>query len=506
MESEDHNNSYTHILKTTGLFGGVQGISILVSVLRTKLVALLLGPDGMGLTALFNSTIKFVSDSTGFGIQMSGVREVSEAFESGDKARLERNIAMIRLWSLFAALLGMLVCLVLSPLLNKWTFTWGDHTLHFVLLSPVVAMMAVTAGELAVLKGIRQLKALAVISLYNILLSLFLTVPLYYFFGEAAIVPSLIIVALEQMLVTIFFSWRHAPFKLSWNRDIFNAGTGMIRLGIAFVLAGILGSGADLLVRSYLNNVADLSTVGIFNAGYMMIMVYGGMVFSAMETDYFPRLSAVGNPGESLNDTVNKQIEVTLLIISPLLAAFILSLPVLVPLLLSGKFVAAIPMMQVGILALYLRAVKLPVAYIPLSRGDSKSYLLMEAIFDVVMVVVIIIGYRNGGLRGIGWAILAVSLFDFVMLMCYHGWRYGYRISGSVVKYMAVQLPLGLLTFFCTYFDNKIAYWLCGLTLVFLSLMASLRILQSKTKLWSALKRKVLGKFGKAVEEDEDGC
>ena len=59
----------------------------------------------------------------------------------------------------------------------------------------------------------------------------------------------------------------------------------MIRLGTAFVFAGILGSGADLIIRSYLNNVSDIATVGFYNSAFMMTMVYAGMIFSAMETD-----------------------------------------------------------------------------------------------------------------------------------------------------------------------------------------------------------------------------
>ena len=64
------NDSYNHILRYTGLFGGVQGLNILVGIMRNKLVAMILGPDGMGLISLFNSTIKLVSDSTNFGVSV----------------------------------------------------------------------------------------------------------------------------------------------------------------------------------------------------------------------------------------------------------------------------------------------------------------------------------------------------------------------------------------------------------------------------------------------------
>ena len=73
MEKQEKDDSYSHILKYTSLFGGVQGLGILVGIVRNKLVALLLGPDGMGLVSLFNSTIKLVSDSTNFGLSMSAV-------------------------------------------------------------------------------------------------------------------------------------------------------------------------------------------------------------------------------------------------------------------------------------------------------------------------------------------------------------------------------------------------------------------------------------------------
>ena len=51
------NNSYRHILKYMGIFGGVQGLNILMSIVRNKVVAVLLGTAGMGLISLFNATV-----------------------------------------------------------------------------------------------------------------------------------------------------------------------------------------------------------------------------------------------------------------------------------------------------------------------------------------------------------------------------------------------------------------------------------------------------------------
>lgn len=490
MEKEERQDSYSHILKYTGLFGGVQGLNILVGIVRTKFVALLLGPEGMGLLALFNSTIKLVSESTNLGLPMSAVREISDAYENGDNDRLNHTVKLIRSWSVITALLGMFLCLFLSPWLDKWSFTWGNHTLHYAMLSPIIALLAITGGEMAVLKGVRQLRHLAAISVYNMLASLVITVPLIYLWGETAIIPSLLFVALAQMLLTIYCSYRQFPLQLSFSRPLLGQGVSMVKLGVAFVVAGIFGSGVDFIIRSYLNNAGSLDIVGMFNAGYMMTMTYGGLVFSAMETDYFPRLSAVNGTGARLNETVNKQIEVSILLLSPMLMAFIVGLPILVPLLYSKAFMPVMSMAQVLVFAMFIRAITLPIEYLPLAKGDSGSYLLMETIYDVMVVALVVVCFRMWGLTGTGIALVVAGVLNLCMVLLYMRYKYKYVLSPTVIKYAFMQLPLLLGAYLVIQFTNCWAYWCLGIVLVVLSLWVSLRVLHAKARLWDSLKNK----------------
>ncbi len=496
MEKADRTKGYSHILKYTGLFGGVQGLNILVGIIRNKLVAVILGPSGMGLISLFNSTINLLSNATNLGIPMSAVKNISEAHARGDDAALKRMVAMVRSWCLLTALAGILLCMALSPLLSYWTFGWGDHTLHFVLLSPIVGMLAVTGGEMAILKGMRRLRPLAMVSVWHVLMALVITVPLYFFFGESAIVPSLVVMALVQMALTLGFSLRLFPLHLGVGRRQLREGSGMVRLGIAFVIAGILGSGADFLIRSYLSYNASLESVGLYSAGYMMIMTYASVVFSSMESDFFPRLSANHHYVTTANTVVNRQIEVSLLIVSPLLVFFTIAMPILLPLLYSGKFSPAIGMMQVMVIAVYFRAIKLPMAYLPLAKGDSYSYLLLEAVYDVLLVGAVIVAFQWWGLTGCGIAITAVGILDFLIILAYTGWRYGYHISRQVVLYAAIQLPFGILAYIVTFVRQPWAYWGLGLVLGVASLAVSLHILRQKTNLWESLTAKVRRRLG----------
>ncbi len=491
MVDEEAKDNYSHVLKYTGIFGGVQGLNILVGIARTKFAALLLGPSGMGLVSLFNSTISFMSQATSLGLSFSAVKHISEIFDSGDTARISHFIKVVRVWSLLTAMAGMVLCAVLGPLLSDYTFAWGDHTLHFMLLSPVVGMMAITGGEAAILKGAHKLRALAVIQVLCVVASLVISVPVYFFFGMQGIVPVLLLVAMADMAFTLRYSYRYYPLSLSGGRSVVREGLPMLRLGVAFVLTGIMGSGTEVVIRSFLNVNAGLDVVGLYNAGYVLTITYAGLVFSAMETDYFPRLSAVHKDLAAATLTVNRQIEVSLLIISPMLALLVAALPLLMPALYSGSFSPVVPMAQVAALSMYFKAVSLPVEYMTLAHGDSLAYFVLEGIYDVVVVALIIWGFGRWGLFGTGVALTIAHAIDLLMALAYTHARYRYTPSAPVCRYALLQMPLGAAAFAATLLPQMWMRITAGAAIVAVSTACSLYILYKKTSLWNKLKQKI---------------
>ena len=154
------------------------------------------------------------------------------------------------------------------------TFAWGDHSLHYLLLSPALALMAITAGETAILKGLHRMKALAVIQMVAAVGALAITAPLLYFFDQAAIVPIIVLIALVTMLATIFYSFATVRTRLGdWHKmygrwkKLIGEGRPMVKVGVAFVTAAAMGSASELIIRAYLNVAGDLDTVGVENAG-----------------------------------------------------------------------------------------------------------------------------------------------------------------------------------------------------------------------------------------------
>ena len=99
-------SSYTSILKYTGLFGGVQGFNILISIIRNKCAAVLIGAAGIGLTDILNRTSDFIGSITNLGLSFSGVRQLSEDFATGEEQKIHDTIDTIRAWCVGTGIIG----------------------------------------------------------------------------------------------------------------------------------------------------------------------------------------------------------------------------------------------------------------------------------------------------------------------------------------------------------------------------------------------------------------
>ena len=96
-----HQSSYRQVFKATSLFGGVQVITVLTTIIRSKFVALFLGPVGMGISSLLVSAVTLVNTISGMGLNYSAVRDISLANESGDIKKLSYTLIIFKRWTGF---------------------------------------------------------------------------------------------------------------------------------------------------------------------------------------------------------------------------------------------------------------------------------------------------------------------------------------------------------------------------------------------------------------------
>ena len=465
-------NKYNVVLKATSLFGGVQGLNIVLNIIRSKIVAVLLGTDGVGLNAIYNETRELLHSTTNLGLDVSGVRGISKVYEELQDAgsaeerallrgRLSDEVALLRSWVLLLALVGIFVCMLFAAPLSLFTFGDYNHAWGYVCLAPAVGFSTVTCGELAVLKGLRRLKWLATVSLLNVVAGLVVAIPIYYIWGINGVLPALVALFFVCMTMACGYGNRAERLHYVFASSKLRKGNKMLAVGFNFVVCSIIGHVAILGIQAYLNNFASIDMVGLYSSGYTLTMTYAGMVFAAMDTDYFPRLSGVISSSAERADTLLKQMDVVGMLVTPFFAAMVVALPVLVPLFLDDKFSPIIPMTQITTVGLLFRAVYLPNAYMSLAAGDNKTFLAINTI-GAVDILLVLVGYHYAGLIGMGVALTVQNFIDMVLVMGISKWKYGVCFTWQRIFSLCVYAAFLFATYALCSILSGWQYWVAG--------------------------------------------
>lgn len=414
-------SAYKRLLKVTTLFGSVQGLNILMNLIRAKLAAMLLGPAGIGLNSIYNETREFIHSTTNLGMDQSGTREIAKSTGAPD---LEDSVTLTRSWIILLAVFGMLATAVFAYPLSWMLFSDGDHTWQIVALSPAVAFSTLTCGELTVLRGLQQMKTIAGVSVLHVVLGVLTTIPLYYIWGMDGIIGALVLMTLSLAIVTMIYSYRIHPPKFCFVKAFLAKGRQMLVLGMSFVIAGFIANLGKLAVKAYINVNGSLDDVGLYSAGLTLTLMISNVVFASLENEFYPRLSSIFTDKTQRYLAIVRQMKVGLAIITPITVVAVVLMPWIVPILLSDEFSTIVPMAQIASLGLIFRALYLPAALVPMAAGESKIYLLLQAVSYVSFVPAVILGYHFGGITGTGIGLLVNHFMDVVVNMAVLKWRY----------------------------------------------------------------------------------
>ena len=414
-------SAYKRLLKVTTLFGSVQGLNILMNLIRAKLAAMLLGPAGIGLNSIYNETREFIHSTTNLGMDQSGTREIAKSTGTPD---LADSVTLTRSWIMLLAVFGMLATAIFAYPLSWMLFSDGDHTWQIVALSPAVAFSTLTCGELTVLRGLQQMKTIAGVSVLHVVLGVLTTIPLYYIWGMDGIIGALVLMTLSLAVVTMIYSYRIHPPKFCFVKAFLAKGRQMLVLGMSFVIAGFIANLGKLAVKAYINVNGSLDDVGLYSAGLTLTLMISNVVFASLENDFYPRLSSIFTDKTQRYLAIVRQMKVGLAIIIPITIVAIVLMPWIVPILLSDEFSTIVPMAQIASVGLIFRALYLPAALVPMAAGESKIYLLLQAVSYVSFVPAIILGYHFGGITGTGIGLLVNHIMDVVVNMAVLKWRY----------------------------------------------------------------------------------
>ncbi len=485
-------SSYGQILKSSSITGTAQVISLVLGMIRNKLVALLLGPGGVGLIGLYESVLGLMGTLSGLGITSSSVRQIALAYSTGDTQRLAHTAYVTRFLFGATGLLGVLLTAILAASLSKWTFGTTDHAGAISLLALSLLLTSLANGNAALLRGVRRIAELARLQVLTASLSLVISVCLYAWLGVQGIVPAILLAAAFNLALSWNPARRVVPLgvRADWH-SAYREMLILIKLGLSFVVGTLSILVAAWLIRRWIFQGYGLHGNGIYHAAWTITGAFVGFVLSAMGMDFYPRLAAVAGDNQRINRLVNEQTEIGILLALPGLLAAILCSPWIIRLLYSIQFndgAQLLPWFIVGALG---RVVSWPLGFVQLAKAAAAWFAATELLFNLVLLLLTWLFLRWYGLVGVAlvYPIAYVGYTILMLMVTRHLTQFVW--SRSVTQLVIQAIFLTCLTLALGLLGTDLLKLLLGVPLVITTALICLRCIcqrlerEHPLKLWA---------------------
>lgn len=405
-------------------------VNIGIGVVRTKVMALLLGPAGVGLLGLYSSIADLAQNLAGMGINSSGVRQIAEAAGSGESKRVAQTATVLRRTAVFLGLLGAALLLVLARQAARLTFGDDQHAGAVALLALAVGFGAISGGQGALIQGMRRIADLAKMSVLGAVFGTLISITLVGLLRERGLVPSLVGIAAMSVLTSWWYSRKVQVESVAMTTaQVWREAAALLKLGLAFMASGFLVTGAAYAIRLIVLRRIGFDAAGLYQSAWNLGGVYVGFILQAMGTDFYPRLTAVAKDNSECNRTVNEQALVSLLLAGPGVIATLTLAPVVIDLFYTPRFAAAVGVLRWLCLGLSLRVIAWPMGFIVLAKNAQTLFFLTEVAATVVHVGLAWFLVGAFGLPGAGMAFFGLYIWHGTLMYVVVRWLTGFRWS-----------------------------------------------------------------------------
>jgi enterobacterial common antigen flippase len=449
LVTDQKQSSHAEALKSTSIIGGSTVIVMLIRMLRTKVLAILLGPGGVGLEAIFDSVIN-LSKTAVDGISSSGVRQIASAVGSGNEAVIAATVLTLRRVCLVLGILGATGLFFARDFVSHLAFGTGEHSSDIGLLAIILLFGAVMGGQGALLQGMRRIGDLAKMNVFGALAGAAISIPVVLLWGRAGIAAYMVLAAGASALI----AWSYArririePVNVSFNQ-VASEARSLLKLGVVFLSSGLMTTGALFLMRIFVTRQEGVYGAGQFQAATALAMVYVGFVLQAMGTDFYPRLTAVANDNRKSNQLVNEQAEISILLALPGVLATLALAPWVIQLFYSSKFDKAAEILCWQVAGTFLQVNSWPMGFIILAKGRAAALFWTDLASYSLYVVLGWFGLKIFGLPGTGMAFMGLYAFHWCVIYVVVRRISGFCLSPANVRLSMLGFATVATTVFC---------------------------------------------------------
>jgi O-antigen/teichoic acid export membrane protein len=415
------------LVKNTSYLITTRVFSFLSGIIRSKLIAVLVGVVGAGIISQIQVISQKVSELTLLSMNDGLVKEISET--KGDHDFREKLLVLLKSYIFLISIFSVIAIVLLLLFSNKLTFYFfGNNSYRGYYLVGIISfpILIINSISFSLLKGFKDIKNIARSEMISLLVNLLFFLPLIYYLKIMGGIIYIIISFISIFVMNRFYARKTILKKNNISgTEILKSKINPIVLKKLFVFvgfgltAGMSGILVEIISRIFIVNKLGIESIGIYSPIIAWSSIFTGLILPSIYTYLFPRLSEIKDDKiivGILNDTLRL---VTLLMLPVLFISISIRFEI-IPLFYSKAFISSgnyLPGHFLGLL-FFLWMNTMAMAFTP--TGRIKIYTLFVLLINIVDLLVVVIAVPKFGLYG--WMlkfIISPILFYFVYLLYY---------------------------------------------------------------------------------------
>lgn len=444
------------LVRSTAILGLGSVATVAAAILRAKILAHWLGPEGTGVLAQLASLTAVLVPLGTLGVGNGLVAMIADARAKGDLARvraLERT-ALSLAWIVGGGL--ALLAILTSPWLADGIYRDRGFAWAVIVGGVTVPLSAVASLRVSMLQGHQAVRAMAGLNLVIAASGIITIVPLAYFYGVRGAVVQLVLVAaiyawwsgrLLKPLSAPASGAREAPVRASKEAPTRRPRIDktllrpLLRFGGSALLVGLSSTLTLLILRSILVQKLGLGPNGIYQVCVGVSGLLMPTILNAITATVWPEIAAQTTDAEAA-PPMRSAIRLSFLLTTGACAAILIGAPIWVPLFYSGKFLPALDLLPLQFLGDYFRAAAWMFGIWLVPRNRLKPWVLFDLVYGVTLLVVFVVLVDRVGLKSvvIGYVLAHVTHAVLHYALARHA--LGFRLGPDNRRLLLASLAL----------------------------------------------------------------
>lgn len=464
-------------------------LNILSSLLRNKILAIVVGPLGLGIYSQITNLTNLVFATLPIG-SLGLLRYTSNYYENNKTEEIAFLFKYFFKRNIIIAIFLAATVVIFRDYISTYLFSNKGYSNYLLLLSGVIPINIISSFIDIYLRGIRKMNIYVLFLSLGSVLSLIVTIPLILIYGIFGIVLSIVLTVIANVSVGFLIIKKYNLFlnfksKSKLDKTVISS---IYKFGIASIISLVLQNVVILIIKSVVALKLALQEVGLFQSIYSISTGYFGIFFTLVSTYSIPKLSAY-NSRDDINNEINTTIKFLILTYTPIIISLYVFRSVLMPLLYSSDFDQAKILLVYQLPGEFFKAFSWVMGLWLVPTVRIKQWITFEIVyyFFYLSFFFLLIDYFKIGLKSTSISYLMSYIIFFILNYIYFYRNNNFKFTKDNIKIVLYSCIFITLSFSVSYFyEIEFYYYFIPLFIIWVLLSYKKEDVEQIIKLFKA--------------------